>query len=77
MPLEWGVTWSLAIDVTVPEENCVAWGVGRETERARAYSHTQHRDFSCDVKTLKLKLGKYLHLKSFYTLEEYYDSCKS
>jgi len=29
-----------------------------------------------DVKRFKLKLDKYLQLKSFYTLEEYYDSCK-
>jgi hypothetical protein len=35
------------------------------------------RNLSCDVKRFKLKLGKYLHLKSFYTLEEYYNSCKS
>ena len=26
----------------------------------------------CDVKRFKLYLGKYLHLKSFYTLEEYF-----
>jgi len=30
-----------------------------------------------DVKRFKLEVGKYLHLKSFYTLEEYYDSCKA
>jgi hypothetical protein len=35
------------------------------------------RNLSCDVKRFKLELGKYLHLKSFYTLEEYYNSCKS
>jgi hypothetical protein len=35
------------------------------------------RNLSCDVKRFKLELGKYLHLKSFYTLEEYYSSCKS
>ena len=35
------------------------------------------RNLSCDVKRFKLELGKYLHLKSFYTLEEYYTSCKS
>ena len=30
-----------------------------------------------DVKRFKLELGKYFQLKSFYTLEEYYDSCKA
>jgi hypothetical protein len=35
------------------------------------------KNLSCDVKRFKLKLGKYLHLKSFYTLKEYYDSCRS
>jgi len=34
-------------------------------------------NLSCDVKRFKLELDKYLHLKSFYTLEEYYNSCKS
>ena len=29
------------------------------------------------VKKFKLELGKYLHLKSFYTLDRYYDNCKS
>jgi hypothetical protein len=31
----------------------------------------------CDVKRFKLDLGKYLHLKSFYTLGEYFNSTKS
>jgi len=31
----------------------------------------------CDVKRLKLYLGKYLHPKSLYTLEEYFKSAKS
>jgi len=35
------------------------------------------RNLFSDVKNFKLELGKYLHLKSFYTLDEYYDSCKS
>jgi hypothetical protein len=35
------------------------------------------RNLPYDVERLKLELGKYLHLKSFYTLEEYYNSCKS
>jgi hypothetical protein len=35
------------------------------------------RNLSCDVKRFKLELGKCLHLKSFYTLEEYYNNCKS
>jgi len=35
------------------------------------------KNLSCDVKRFKLELGKYLHLKSFYTLEKYYDSCRS
>jgi hypothetical protein len=35
------------------------------------------RDLSCHVKRFKLELGKYLDRKSFYTLEEYYNSCKS
>jgi hypothetical protein len=34
-------------------------------------------NLSCEVRRFKLELGKYLHLKSFYTLEEYYNSCKS
>jgi len=34
------------------------------------------RNLSCDAKRFKLKLGKYLYLKSFYTIEEYYNSCK-
>jgi len=35
------------------------------------------RNLSYDVKRFRLELGKYLHLKSVYTLEEYYNSCKS
>jgi hypothetical protein len=35
------------------------------------------RNLSCDVKKFKLEIGKYLPLKSFFTLEEYYNSCKS
>ena len=35
------------------------------------------RNLPYDIKRFKLELGKYLHLKSFYTLEEYYDSCRS
>jgi hypothetical protein len=35
------------------------------------------RDLSCDVKRFKSELGKFLHLKSVYTVEEYYNSCKS
>jgi hypothetical protein len=35
------------------------------------------RYLSCDVKRFRLELGKYLHLKSFYALEEYYNSFKS
>jgi hypothetical protein len=72
MLLQWVVTWSLAIDVTVPEENCVALGGGS------ALTVTPNiRYLSCDVERFKSKLDKYLHRKSFYTLEEYYDSCKS
>jgi len=35
------------------------------------------RNLSCDAKRFKSEVGKYLHLKSFYTIEEYYNSCKS
>jgi len=35
------------------------------------------RNLSCDAKRFKSELDKYLQLKSFYTLEEYYNSCKS
>jgi hypothetical protein len=35
------------------------------------------RNLFSDVKKFKLELGKYLHLKSFYTLDEYCDNCKS
>jgi len=35
------------------------------------------RNLFSDVKKFKLELGKYLHLKSFYTLDKYYDNCKS
>ena len=35
------------------------------------------RNLSCDVTRFKLELGKYLNVKSFYTPEEYYNSCKS
>ena len=35
------------------------------------------RNLFCDAKRFKSELTKYLHLKSFYTLEEYYNSCKS
>jgi len=34
------------------------------------------RNLSCDAKRFNSELGKYLHLKSFYTIEEYYNSCK-
>jgi hypothetical protein len=35
------------------------------------------RNLFCDAKRFKSELTKYLHLKSFYTLEEYYNNCKS
>ena len=35
------------------------------------------RNLSCDAKRFKSELGKYLHLKSFYTIEEYYNNCQS
>ena len=35
------------------------------------------RNLFCDAERFKSELAKYLHLKSFYTLEEYYNSCKS
>jgi len=35
------------------------------------------KKLSCDCIRFKLDLGKYLHLKSFYTLKEYYNSAKS
>ena len=35
------------------------------------------KKLSCDVIRFKLDFGKYLHLKSFYTLEEYFNSTKS
>jgi hypothetical protein len=35
------------------------------------------RNLFSDVKRFKLELGQYLHLKAFYTLEGYYNSCKS
>jgi len=35
------------------------------------------RNLFSDVKKFNLELGKYLHLKSFCTLNEYYDNCKS
>jgi hypothetical protein len=35
------------------------------------------RNLFCDAKRFKSELTKYLHLKSFYMLEEYYNSCRS
>jgi len=35
------------------------------------------KKLSFNVTRFKLDLGKYLHLKSFYTLEEYFNSAKS
>ena len=35
------------------------------------------RNLFSDIKRFKLELDKYLHLKSIYTLEEYYNSCGS
>ena len=35
------------------------------------------RNLFSDIKRFKLELVKYLHLKSIYTLEEYYNSCGS
>jgi len=35
------------------------------------------KKLSCDVKRFRLDLGKYLHLKSFCTLEKYFSSTKS
>jgi len=35
------------------------------------------RNLVSDIKRFKLELDKYLHLKSMYTLEEYYNSCGS
>jgi len=35
------------------------------------------RNLSCDAKRFNSELGKYLYLKSFYTIEEYYNSRKS
>jgi hypothetical protein len=35
------------------------------------------RNLFCDAKRFKSELTKYLYLKSFYTPEEYYNSCKS
>jgi len=35
------------------------------------------KKLSVDVTRFKLDLDKYLHFKSFYTLEEYFNSAKS
>jgi hypothetical protein len=35
------------------------------------------RNLSCDAKRFNSELGKYLHLTSFYSIEEYYNSCKT
>jgi hypothetical protein len=35
------------------------------------------RSLFSDVKRFKLEIGKYLHLKFYYTLEEYYNSRKA
>jgi len=38
---------------------------------------TNIRNSFNDVKRFKLEIGKYLHLNSYYSLEEYYNSCIS
>jgi len=35
------------------------------------------RNLFSDIKRFKLELDKYLHLKSIYTLDEYYNNCGS
>jgi len=62
-----------------PQANLILYQKGVYYSGVKVFNNLSPniKNLFSDVKRFKLELGKYLHLKSFYTLEEYYDSCKA
>jgi len=61
-----------------PQANLTLYQKGVHYSRVKVFNNLPPniRNLFSDVKKFKSELGKYLHLKSFYTLDEYYDNCK-
>ena len=62
--------------------HCIIKGLIILALKLLTVSPPTQQELSCDVKRFKLDWGKhlhlkYLHLKSFYTQEEYFNSAKS
>jgi len=62
-----------------PQANLTLYQKGVHYSGVKAFNNLpiNIRNSFNDVKRFKLKLGKYLHLHSYYSLEEYYNSCIS
>jgi thiamine pyrophosphokinase len=59
-----------------PQANLTLYQKGAHYSGIKVFNslHPNIKNLSWDVKRFKLELGKYLHLKTFYTPEEYFNS---
>ena len=74
-----GINTRQNLNLYQPQANLTLYQNGVYYSGVKVFNNLPHniRHLFNDIKRFKMELGKYLHLKSFYTLEEYYNSWKS